>query len=190
MTLVTTQDVRQALGWEPDRDPDCARLALEITALWEEQTARQWLLRSEEVYIFEPDWNEKRVHLPLYPLTALDVQAWDNYESEPTDWTTTLDVNDDYDVVMSEGVVVLHKSYTYWRFRMSGGFTAASLLTAHPQGYSIRAALLEQLKYQEARNKPEIIAANQVAAGQTNANLKTTWYHPTFRAAAAKFRLG
>lgn len=199
--LVTMQEARRALNWHPDRDAELQSLVLEVSSQWESLSDRLWGYRENYEWTTELPWDEKIINLPLYPLTALTVVSWADGETEPSldDADEVLVLDTDYSVLLNSGEFTSLRSTNrdwffrdwggpdqYFKFRMTGGYTAATLLN-HTNGYTIRRALLEQIKYQVQRNTPDRVANTNVAVGEGSAGLRSSLYHPQFQATAKMF---
>lgn len=200
--LLNIEDARQAMNWHPDRDAELVPLILEVSSLWESETNRLWGLRTDYDFTTELPWDEKFINLPLYPITSLIVVAWAEGETEPdiTDTDEQLVLNSGYSLIAASGefTSLRHRGSDwffkdwgapdqFFKFRITGGYTIETLQSDHPNGPTIKRALLEQLKYQVQRNTPDRVANVNIAVGDGSATLKSNVYHPQFRSAVRTF---
>ena len=203
MSLVTPKDVREALEWEPTKDAEAQRLAKIVTGQWEVLTTRLWFERTNYVHRVELDEFEKVIQLPLYPLTALTIVSWADGETEPADFSSPLTLDTDYTQNLDTGEVTILQTHgsnwffidwrhpdNWFKFQLTGGYTAASLLTDHVQGEEIKNILLLQAAYVYQRNISDHIIAQSVTLANEGgtASLRSNRYHPEFQDMAQRFR--
>jgi len=138
--MITTAELRRALGWGPDREDELPLIRDAVIGLWEDTTKFLWNTRAAHVQVFEPRPRTTQLFLELIPVTSITAVKERSFGD--TAWTT---LDSDYYEVTGRRTLE----------RIGGGSWGEQVHVTYAGGADvadaqIRRALIAQVKFEAA----------------------------------------
>jgi hypothetical protein len=176
MSVLTVQQVRKALHWDPSRDGDVVPLIAYVEDLWARMTGQRLGVVTDSVERHELWYPERLICLSVMPVTSHAVVAWDDGETEPDDFSDPLVRDEDYFLNNQDGTITVNRRKKHWKVQVSGGLSSSSFPV------SVQHALVSQIIFQVQREGPDAAAYTDRAAESNRASFRPELYHPQFLA--------
>jgi len=180
MTLLSLPDFRRRVGDLAVEHLDQAEILLaEVTAQFEQLTARKWEQSAGEVWLTRVNERSLVIWIPITPVTAVTLvesrlmaeSAWSTIEAT------------EYELVDGPSGE-LQRLARYWEDRVRITYTGGHTASTCPA--DVQNALVTQARFLSQRRRPEAIALKGKAMKDGSSEfMERADYHPLFKSVAA-----